>query len=83
MDLMSDGRLVLQKYHLALVQELERENLATTVMSRKLERLRDFEEIESFPLPKGFTGTLRPLSKSGVRLDEFPAAVPVWRVPGR
>ncbi|QHV95221.1 DEAD/DEAH box helicase [Spirosoma endbachense] len=58
-------RLVLQKHHLALVQELERDNLATTIMSRKLERLRDFEEIESFALPKGFHGTLRPYQQAG------------------
>ena len=60
-----DGRLVLQKHHLALVQELEEENLATTAISRKLERLRDFQEIESFPLPTGFIGTLRPYQKAG------------------
>lgn len=58
-------RLVLQKHHLALVQELERDNLATTVMSRKLERLRDFEEIESFAIPKNFRGTLRPYQQAG------------------
>ncbi|MCK8492422.1 DEAD/DEAH box helicase [Spirosoma sp. RP8] len=58
-------RLVLQKHHLALVQELERDNLATTIMSRKLERLRDFEEIESFAVPQGFNGTLRPYQQAG------------------
>ncbi|UHG91895.1 DEAD/DEAH box helicase [Spirosoma oryzicola] len=58
-------RLVLQKHHLALVQELERDNLATTIMSRKLERLRDFEEIESFAVPQGFNGTLRPYQRAG------------------
>ncbi|QJW91213.1 DEAD/DEAH box helicase [Spirosoma taeanense] len=58
-------QMVLQKHHLALVQELERDNLATTVMSRKLERLRDFEEIEPFPLPAHFNGTLRPYQKAG------------------
>lgn len=61
----TDGRLVLQKHHLALVQELENDNLATTVISRKLERLRDFEEIEHFPLPHRFRGTLRPYQKAG------------------
>lgn len=61
----AEGRLVLHKHHLALVQELERENLATAVISRKLERLRDFEEIENFPLPVGFNGTLRPYQKAG------------------
>ncbi|RYC72130.1 DEAD/DEAH box helicase [Spirosoma sordidisoli] len=58
-------QLVLQKHHLALVQELERDNLASTVMSRKLERLRDFAEIESFPLPKQFKGVLRPYQQAG------------------
>ncbi|HLL96321.1 MAG TPA: DEAD/DEAH box helicase [Spirosoma sp.] len=58
-------RLVLHKHHLALVQELERDGLAATIMSRKLERLRDFAEIESFPLPKGFKGTLRPYQQAG------------------
>ena len=58
-------RLVLEKHHLALVQELERDNLATAVISRKLERLRDFEEIEPFPLPQGFNGLLRPYQKAG------------------
>ncbi|GAB3503436.1 hypothetical protein GCM10027341_32550 [Spirosoma knui] len=58
-------QLVLQKHHLALVQELERDNLATTIMSRKLERLRDFEEIEPFPMPQQFNGTLRPYQQAG------------------
>ncbi|GAB3573245.1 hypothetical protein GCM10027578_34010 [Spirosoma luteolum] len=58
-------RLVLCKHHLALVQELENDNLATTVMSRKLERLRDFQEIEPFPLPTDFIGTLRPYQQAG------------------
>ncbi len=58
-------RLVLQKHHLALIQELERDNLATTVMSRKLERLRDFADIEPSPMPCQFLGTLRPYQKAG------------------
>ncbi|GAA4453292.1 hypothetical protein GCM10023189_18120 [Nibrella saemangeumensis] len=58
-------QLVLRKHHLALVQDLERDSLATTVISRKLERLRNFEEIESNPLPGGFAGALRPYQKAG------------------
>ena len=58
-------RLVLHKHHLALVQELERDGLAAAIMSRKLEQLRDFAEIESFPLPTGFMGTLRPYQRAG------------------
>ncbi|GAB3999749.1 hypothetical protein GCM10028807_50860 [Spirosoma daeguense] len=61
----ADERLVLQKHHIALVQELERNNLATTTISRKLERLRDFETIETYPLPAGFNGTLRPYQQAG------------------
>ncbi|WP_420149285.1 DEAD/DEAH box helicase [Spirosoma sp.] len=64
LDNASNG-LILQKHHLALVRELERDNLATTVISRKLERLRDFEEIERFPLPVQFNGTLRPYQQAG------------------
>ncbi len=60
-----DGHLVLHKHHLALVQELERDNLATTIITRKLERLRNFEEIESFPMPNRFNGNLRPYQKAG------------------
>ncbi|MFD2935712.1 DEAD/DEAH box helicase [Spirosoma flavum] len=60
-----DGQLVLKKHHLALVQELERDNLATTIISRKLERLRNFEEIDRFPLPKRFIGDLRPYQQAG------------------
>ncbi|GAB3705256.1 hypothetical protein GCM10027592_37510 [Spirosoma flavus] len=61
----TDERLMLQKHHIALVQELERNNLATTTISRKLERLRDFDTIESFPVPVHFKGTLRPYQKAG------------------
>ena len=58
-------RLVLQKHHLALVQELDNESLAETVISRRLEGLREFERIDEVPLPVGFRGTLRPYQKAG------------------
>ncbi|MEZ0539485.1 DEAD/DEAH box helicase [Fibrella arboris] len=58
-------RLVLQKHHLALVQELNNESLAETVISRRLEGLREFERIDESPMPTGFTGTLRPYQKAG------------------
>ena len=58
-------KLVLQKHHLALVQDLDKESLADAVMSRRLEGLREFERIDEFPLPTGFTGTLRPYQKAG------------------
>lgn len=58
-------RLSLRKHHLALVQDLGQESLAATVMSRKLEALRKFEEIENYPLPPNLRGTLRPYQKAG------------------
>ncbi len=68
-DGLDDGRardrLILQKHHLALVQQLEEDNLASAVISRKLERLREFDEIESYILPTHFRGTLRPYQKAG------------------
>jgi superfamily II DNA or RNA helicase len=60
----SDG-LLLRKHHLVLVQELQKESLAETMMSRRLEGLRNFEEIENHELPAGFNGTLRPYQKAG------------------
>ncbi len=57
--------LQLHKHHLALVQELARDSLAQTVMSHKLEQLRGFAEIDSYPLPARFNGTLRPYQKAG------------------
>jgi len=60
-----DGGIRLKKYHLMLVQELERDSLATTVLSRKLENLRDFREIETYDPPQNFRGELRRYQKAG------------------
>ncbi|MGB3618238.1 MAG: SNF2-related protein [Catalinimonas sp.] len=57
--------LKLQKHHLALVKELEVGQMAQVAMSRKLEKLREFEQIDDVPLPAGFEGTLRPYQKAG------------------
>jgi SNF2 family DNA or RNA helicase len=62
---------ILQKHHLALVKELEEGNLASVVMSRKLESLRDFEKIEDYPLPQNFKGQLRPYQKAGYNWMRF------------
>ena len=55
----------LKKHHLALVKELEKGNLAKVTMSRKLEQLRNFQEIEEVPIPSLFQGELRPYQKAG------------------
>jgi SNF2 family DNA or RNA helicase len=57
--------LRLRMHHLALVQELKEDNLASAVISRKLENLRDFEQIEPSAPPLNFQGDLRPYQKSG------------------
>jgi superfamily II DNA or RNA helicase len=57
--------LTLRKHHLALVNDLQNGNLATVTMSRKLEKLREFEAVEEKPLPQGFQGVLRPYQKAG------------------
>ncbi|MCE7069472.1 DEAD/DEAH box helicase [Dyadobacter sp. CY327] len=60
-----DDPLRLRMHHLALVQELKEENLATATISRKLENLRDFNQIEAVEPPLHFEGTLRPYQKTG------------------
>lgn len=63
--------LVLKKHHLALVKDLETGNLAKVTMSNKLEKLRNFDEIEETPLPKYFVGDLRPYQKAGFNWLNF------------
>jgi len=65
MDEQNGHQLVLQKHHLALVKDLENDQLAKVSMSKKLEQLRDFETIEDEPMPSGFNGILRPYQKAG------------------
>lgn len=61
----------LRMHHLALVQELKEESLATAIISHKLERLRDFNQIEPTTAPKNFKGTLRPYQKAGYDWLQF------------
>jgi SNF2 family DNA or RNA helicase len=66
-----DTHLKLKKHHIALVQELQSGNLAKVTISEKLERLKDFEEIEDYNLPDGFKGQLRPYQKAGYNWMNF------------
>lgn len=61
----------LKRHHLALVKELSNNNLASVTLSRKLEKLREFEEIEDFPSPSSFKGELRPYQKAGFNWLRF------------
>ncbi|MBC5994080.1 DEAD/DEAH box helicase [Pontibacter cellulosilyticus] len=66
-----EDQLTLKKHHMALVNDLQNGNLATVTMSRKLEKLREFETIEDQPLPAGFKGELRPYQKAGYNWLHF------------
>lgn len=55
----------LKKHHLALVKDLENGQLAKVSMSKKLENLRNFKEVENIPVPNKFKGKLRPYQKAG------------------
>lgn len=61
----------LKKYHLALVEDLRNGNLAQVSMDRKLQKLNDFEDIEDYPISKGFKGELRPYQKAGYNWMQF------------
>jgi SNF2 family DNA or RNA helicase len=67
--------LVLRKHHLALAKEMEQGELVKLTLSRKLERLRDFEAIDEYEVPSLFHGTLRPYQHAGYNwlrfLNEF------------
>jgi SNF2 family DNA or RNA helicase len=63
--------LKLKKHHLALVHELETGNLATVTINSKLQKLKEFKEIEDYPLPEGFKGELRPYQKAGYNWMQF------------
>ncbi len=61
----------LDKIHVSLVKELKDQNYANVAMSKKLERLGDFEEIDEATLPKTFKGDLRPYQKAGFDWLQF------------
>lgn len=67
----SSQELRLNKHHLALVQELSVNNNAQVTMSRKLQQLKEFTDIEDFPLPARFKGQLRPYQKAGFNWLRF------------
>ncbi|MBW3544410.1 MAG: DEAD/DEAH box helicase, partial [Bacteroidetes bacterium] len=70
-DGVDQENMLLRKHHLALVQELQNGSLAQVTMSRKLEKLRDFDEIEDHPVPLKFQGQLRPYQKAGYNWLHF------------
>lgn len=63
--------LKLQKHHLALVHELQEDKANKVSLNKKLEKLRDFENIDDYPLPVGFNGELRNYQKAGYNWMRF------------
>ncbi|NJN24923.1 MAG: DEAD/DEAH box helicase [Cyclobacteriaceae bacterium] len=65
------NKLILKKHHLALVQDLKDRHQAQVTMSEKLEKLRDFNQIEDINMPATFKGDLRPYQKAGYNWLNF------------
>lgn len=66
-----DEGFKLNKIHLSLVKGLKDSNHAKVAMTRKLEKLLDFTEIEDAPLPETFKGDLRPYQRAGFNWLSF------------
>lgn len=66
-----EGNVTLNKIHLSLVRELKDGDLAKVVVSRKLEQLLDFDQIEEFKTPESFIGDLRPYQLAGYNWMRF------------
>lgn len=61
----------LHKIHVALVKSLQSGEHARVAMSRKLERLATFEQIDEYDIPSGFKGTLRSYQYAGYNWMKF------------
>ena len=66
-----DDQMRLKRHHIGLVNELAEGELASITMSRKLEKLTDFEELAEEPMPVEFSGSLRPYQKAGYNWFHF------------
>lgn len=64
-------KLKLYKIHLSLVKGLKEGNHARVAMTRKLEKLLDFDQIEDVAVPVNFKGTLRPYQQAGYNWLSF------------
>nr|WP_026998686.1 DEAD/DEAH box helicase [Eisenibacter elegans] len=66
-----DNQTKLRRYHLAIVQDLQAGAHAQVSFSHKLERFRNFEQIEDYPMPEKFKGELRSYQKAGYNWMRF------------
>ncbi len=65
-----DG-IKLRRHHIGLVNDLAESEMADITMSRKLQKLTDFEALEEIDLPKDFKGNLRHYQKAGYNWFHF------------
>ncbi|MEB0303155.1 DEAD/DEAH box helicase, partial [Mucilaginibacter sp. 5C4] len=63
--------LKLRRHHIGLVNDLSDGEMAEVAMTRKLQKLTDFEETEDVPMPVNFAGSLRPYQKAGYNWFHF------------
>ncbi|TDQ09722.1 DEAD/DEAH box helicase [Pedobacter metabolipauper] len=70
---LADGSksLRLKKHHLGLINELAEDSITNVTLSRKLERLNNFENIEDVQMPVHFKGDLRSYQKAGYNWFSF------------
>ncbi len=69
----SEGRdhLKLRKHHIGLVTDLAEGELAGITMSRKLQKLTDFDYLEEIAMPVNFKGELRHYQQAGYNWFHF------------
>ncbi|HEY8928222.1 MAG TPA: SNF2-related protein [Mucilaginibacter sp.] len=63
--------LKLRRHHLGLVNDLAEGELAGVAITRKLQKLLDFEQLDDIALPQHFVGSLRPYQKAGYNWFHF------------
>ncbi|SDI04335.1 DEAD/DEAH box helicase [Mucilaginibacter sp. P19] len=63
--------LKLRRHHIGLVTDLAEGEMASVTMTRKLQKLTNFDELEDAPMPVNFEGNLRPYQKAGYNWFHF------------
>jgi SNF2 family DNA or RNA helicase len=63
--------LKLKKHHIGLINDLAEDSIANVTLSRKLQKLNDFENIADVQMPLHFKGDLRSYQKAGYNWFSF------------
>ena len=65
------NQIKLRRHHIGLVNDLAEGEMANVTMSRKLQKLTDFEQLDEVDMPAHFAGHLRPYQKAGYNWFHF------------